>query len=100
MVSQSSDVRYANAQFNLGSVHANGKGVDKDETEAKYWYCKSAEQVYTNVQCHLRLVLCEWKRQKIDGKSFVHRYCKAIELGNAVDQYIFENYFSTERASK
>jgi len=33
--------------------------------------------------------LCEWKRQKMDGKSFVHWYCKAIEQGNAVDQYIF-----------
>ena len=74
LVSQSSDVRYANVQFYLGSVHANGKDVDKDETEAKYWYCRAAEQVHTNVQCHLRLVCANGK----DKKWMENRLCIGI----------------------
>ena len=34
------------AQFNLGWMYRDGRGVDRDDYEAVYWYRKSAEQGY------------------------------------------------------
>ncbi|GBC10321.1 hypothetical protein RclHR1_09520006 [Rhizophagus clarus] len=32
------------AQFNLGKIYENGKGVEKDMDQAIFWYKKSADQ--------------------------------------------------------
>jgi len=32
------------AQYNLGVIYAEGRGVAKDETEAVSWFRKAAEQ--------------------------------------------------------
>ena len=41
------------AQFNLGLMYDNGRGVPQDNTEAAKWYRKAAEQGYANAQFNL-----------------------------------------------
>ena len=43
----------ANAQFNLGHMYRNGKGVAQDYKEAVKWYRKAAEQGYASAQYNL-----------------------------------------------
>ncbi|MDP4855337.1 MAG: SEL1-like repeat protein, partial [Schleiferiaceae bacterium] len=38
------DQGYAQAQYNLGIMYANGQGVPKSDKEAVKWYRKAAEQ--------------------------------------------------------
>lgn len=35
---------YANAQYNLGALYANGDGVAKDVNQARFWWNKAANQ--------------------------------------------------------
>ena len=42
------------AQYNLGFVYANGRGVAKDDVEAMKWYRKAAEQGNENAKSALR----------------------------------------------
>ena len=41
---------YANAQYNLGLMYANGQGVPQDDKEAFKWYRLSAEQGNSTAQ--------------------------------------------------
>ena len=41
------------AQFNLGVMYENGRGVAKDEVEAVKWYRKAADQGYASAQVNL-----------------------------------------------
>lgn len=34
----------AEAQYNLALMYSNGEGVNKDNSEAEYWYRKAVEQ--------------------------------------------------------
>jgi S1-C subfamily serine protease len=43
----------AEAQFNLGLMYANGRGVTKDEAEAVKWYRKAADQGLADAQVNL-----------------------------------------------
>lgn len=40
----------ASAQYNLGQMHHNGDGVPQDDSEAKKWYHKAAEQGYAEAE--------------------------------------------------
>ena len=40
----------ARAQYNLGWMHANGRGIAQDFQEAIKWYTKAAEQGNVNAQ--------------------------------------------------
>jgi len=44
------------AQYNLGSMYANGRGVHKDYSEAARWYRKAAELGYPPAQHKLGLL--------------------------------------------
>ena len=43
----------ARAQYNLGWMHANGKGTAQDFKEAIKWYTESAQQGNVNAQYNL-----------------------------------------------
>ena len=43
----------ATAQFNLGVMHADGRGVLKDEAEAVRWYRLAADQGHAGAQFNL-----------------------------------------------
>ncbi len=40
----------ANAQYNLGIMYENGRGVPQDDAEAVKWYRKAAEEGYAKAQ--------------------------------------------------
>ncbi len=44
---------HASAQYNLGVMYANGRGVPKDEQQAVVWYRKAAEQGHASAQYNL-----------------------------------------------
>jgi len=44
LYTKSAEQGFAKAQFNLGRMYANGKGVPKDYEQAFYWYTQAAEQ--------------------------------------------------------
>ncbi len=41
------------AQFNLGLIYANGRGVAKNDIQALIWYTKAAHQVHARAQANL-----------------------------------------------
>ena len=43
----------ASAQFNLGFMYANGRGLPQDDAEAVKWYRKAAEQGHALAQSNL-----------------------------------------------
>ncbi|WP_406569303.1 tetratricopeptide repeat protein, partial [Aeromonas veronii] len=43
----------AMAQFNLGAMYEQGKGVAQDDKQAVAWYRKAAEQGYAMAQSNL-----------------------------------------------
>ena len=47
---------YANAQSNLGLMHAKGQGVPQDYKQAVKWYTKAAEQGDADAQFNLGLM--------------------------------------------
>ena len=46
----------AGAQYQLGVMYADGKGVPQDDSEALRWYCKSAE--LGNLVAQMELKFC------------------------------------------
>jgi TPR repeat protein len=65
----------AKAQFNVGLIYANGKGVQKDLSEAKKWYEKAAKQGNGPAQYNLALLY------HAAGETDAHGYEKAVEAG-------------------
>lgn len=45
---------YADAQFRLGLMYAEGRGVAKDDAEAVRWYQLAAAQGHAGAQFNLR----------------------------------------------
>lgn len=41
------------AQFNLGLIYANGRGVAKNDIQALIWYSKAAHQIHARAQANL-----------------------------------------------
>src|SRR3989344_3134348 len=73
----------ANAQYNLGGMYANGKGVTKDEAEAVRWYRKAAEQGLALAQNDLGFMYEKGQGVIKDEAEGVRWYRKAAEQGNA-----------------
>ncbi|KAF8928216.1 hypothetical protein BGZ58_009806, partial [Dissophora ornata] len=43
----------ANAQYNLGFMYRNGKGVPQDYSKAMEWYLKAANQGHASAQFNI-----------------------------------------------
>jgi uncharacterized protein len=50
------DQGHASAQFNLGIMYANGRGVSQDDTEVVKWYRLAADQGHADAQFALGLM--------------------------------------------
>ena len=73
----------AYAQFNLGNMYANGRGVKQDDVEAVKWYRKVAEQGNVYAQFNLGLMYDNGQGVKQDDVEAVKWYRKAAEQGHA-----------------
>jgi len=60
----------SSAQFGLGWMYENGKGVLKDDKQAADWYRKAAEQGYSDAQFNLALMY-------VDGDGVLKDMTKA-----------------------
>ncbi len=77
----------SNLLFNLGLHYEQGKGVDKNMTEAVKWYRKAAEQGYVKAQYNLAVCYYNGAGVTKDMAKAVEWYQKAAEQGFAEAQY-------------
>ena len=75
------------AQYYLGNMYTNGKGVTQDYKKAAKWYTKSAEQGYSKAQFNLGNVYSKGAGVTQDDKQAVKWYTKAAEQGDIYAQY-------------
>lgn len=75
------------AQFNLGWMYSEGKGLPQNYKQALYWYSKAAEQGDASAQFNLGMMYDKGQGVVQDYKQAVHWYAKAAEQGIAVAQY-------------
>ena len=78
---------YAGAQFNLGVMYANGRGVKQDDFEAVKWYRKAAEQGHANAQANLGSAYSAGRGVRQDVASAVKWFKKAAENGSQNGQF-------------
>jgi len=71
------------AQFNVGLIYANGKGVNKDSYQAMEWYKKAAEQGNSAAQYNLAKLIAQRPDSKDPRamKKIMYWYEKAAESG-------------------
>ena len=77
----------ANAQFNLGLMYAQGRGVLQDDTEAVDWYRKAEVQGLARAQSNLGFMYANGRGVLQDDAEAVRWYRKAAEQGYAAAQY-------------
>ena len=74
------------AQFNLGLMYSNGRGVPKDEGEAVAWFRKAANQDNAEAQYNLGVMYGNGNGVPKDEREAVAWYRKAADQGNANGQ--------------
>ena len=68
----------AKAQFSLGKMYYEGRGVHQDYAEAARWYLKAAEQGYADAQYNLGLMYEKGqgvRQSKIVAKEWFKKAC-------------------------
>ncbi|MGE4367555.1 tetratricopeptide repeat protein, partial [Thermomonas sp.] len=86
---------YANAQYNLALMYAEGQGVPQDETEAVQWYRKAAEQGEAAAQNNLGWMYANGRGVSRDDAEAAKWYRKAAEQGVAAAQYNFGRMYES-----
>ena len=76
----------APAQFNLGLMHAEGKGVPRDDRMAVQWHRRAAEQGDVSAQNSLGLMYAKGRGVPRDYKMAAQWYRRAAEQGDASAQ--------------
>jgi hypothetical protein len=71
------------AQFNLGVMYEQGRGVGQSDTKAVAWFRKAAEQGYAYAQFNLGFMYEEGRGVGQSDAEAVAWYRKAAEQGNA-----------------
>ena len=77
----------AKAQFNLGLMYGNGRGVKQDDFEAVKWYRKAAEQGDADAQVNLGSAYSAGRGVKQDDFKAVKWFKKAAENGSENGQF-------------
>ena len=78
---------HADAQYNLGVMYANGKGVPQDFAEAIAWYRKAAVQGHTAAPFNLAVMYTTGEGVPQDFAEAAAWYGKAAAQGDAKAQY-------------
>ena len=85
---KSAEQGHEEAQFNLGVMYDNGKGVKQDYFKAFEWYQKAADQGQSDAQYNLGVMYDRGQGVKQDYFKAVEWYQKAAEQGYAKAQFI------------
>ena len=91
------DAGDATAQYNLGIMYRNGRGVPQDNATAMSWYRKAAEQGDTMAQNNLGFMYDLGQGVPQDNAMAVSWYRKAAEQGEASGQYNLGIMYRTGR---
>ena len=83
----------ANAQFMLGNMYRQGKGVSQDYKQAVSWYRKAADQGLAKAQLMLGVMYYEGRGVTQDYKQAVSWYRKAAEQGFAQAQTLLGSMY-------
>ena len=75
------------AQYNLGWMHANGRGTSQDFKVAIEWYTKSAQQGNINAQYNLGNLYLRGQGAAQNDKLAFSWFIKAAEQGDAPAQF-------------
>lgn len=75
------------AQFNLGLMYANGRGVSKDEIVAAYWFHRAAEQGHALSQVNVGVMYHDGMGVDNDDTTAAYWYRKVAKQGHAGGQY-------------
>ena len=76
----------ADAQFNVGVMYANGRGVPQDYAQARDWYRKAAEQGNADAQFNVGVMYANGQGVPQDYGQALVWYRKAAEQGAAAAQ--------------
>ena len=87
----------ARAQFNLGFMYHEGKGVPQDAAEAVRWFRLAAEQGNAAAQFNLGFMYSEGRGVLKDEAEAVRWYRLAAEQGDAPAQFNLGNMYSEGR---
>ena len=71
----------AGAQFNLGVMYANGRGVLQDDFEAVHWYRRAADQGLAGAQFNLGVMYANGRGVPQDDAEAARWYRLAAEQG-------------------
>ena len=99
-LTQQAELGDANAQFKLGYCYYSGQGVEKDYSQAVYWYKMAAG---CSPQAQYELAKCYYFGQGVekDYSLAIYWYKKAAEQGNRSAQYSLGNcYYYGEGVTK
>ena len=77
----------AEAQYNLGLAYHNGKGVEQSDTQAVYWYQKSAEQGNAKAQFSLGASYYYGVGVEKSYSQAVYWFQKSAEQGDVIAQH-------------
>ena len=83
---KSAEQGYAYAQYKLGVMYANGRGVPQDHKQTAKWFIKSAEQGNENAQYEVGIIYANGRGVPQDDKQAVKWYLKSAEQGHAKAQ--------------
>lgn len=86
-----------NAQFNLGRMHENGKGMPQNDAKAISWYGKAAEQGHELAQFNLGGIYRFSQSIPRDYTEAAHWYRKAAEQGNEGAQLMLGSMYYNGR---
>jgi len=91
------DAGDATAQYNLGIMYRNGRGVPQDNATAVSWYGKAAKQGDAHAQINLGFMYERGQGVPQDNAMAVSWYRKAAEHGEANGQYNLGIMYETGR---
>jgi len=74
------------AQYNLGLLYANGRGVPKDDAQARQWYEKAALQGHADAQVNLGSLYDYGRGGPQDFMMAVRWYRRSADQGNDLAQ--------------
>ena len=77
----------ADAQWELGYMYAEGRGVEKNDKEAAKWFQKAAEQGDADAQYELGRLYAKGKGVEKNDKEAAKWFRKAAEQGRAKAQW-------------
>ena len=84
----------ANAQLNLGSMYADGKGVTRDYKLAILWFQKAAAQGNATAQLSLGSMYEEGNGVAKDYKQAAFWFEKAAAQGNSIAMFMLYSLYS------